>query len=344
MPLPDWPFAHGRPSQSATIRRSPDDFRVAEVLGFKCSGDGEHDFLYIEKTSTNTEWLSRQLGAFAGVSVKDVGYSGLKDRHAVTRQWFSVPRWNRPEWSMFELDNVTVLDVDRNNKKLRRGAHRSNRFHIILRDFSDKMGQSALSSTRPGRQGAETLSERLQKIQLQGVPNYFGEQRFGRNAGNVELADAWAAGKRLPRQKRSIAISTVRSFLFNEQLAARIRDGSWNTLLDGDVANLDGTNSVFDVDSVNDELQHRCSSMDIHPAAILCGDDTPSGLAPAGFEHWMGALQKARVKSSFRSMRLPVRDLEWRIDNCDLTLDFALIRGSFATAVLREFALVSNAH
>ena len=323
MSLPAWTHAHGAPLFAATIRTTPADFDVTEELGFELSGDGEHDYLYAEKTGTNTEWLSRQLAGFAGVPAKDVGYSGLKDRHAITRQWFSVPRWNQPDWAALDVEGVLILEVQRHAKKLRRGAHSANWFRIVLR-----------GELPPNNE----LEQRLALIRELGVPNYFGPQRFGRNGANIELANAWSSGKRLPRHKRSIAISSARSFLFNEQLHARVGDGTWNRIQSGDVANLDGSGSIFDVDEVDDALISRCTEMDIHPAGILWGDGTASEDAPSGHEDWLRALSKARVKPAHRSLRLKVMDLEWQIDDEALTLRFGLSRGSFATSVLREIA------
>jgi len=325
MSLPAWARAYGSPLFAATIRATPADFDVTEELGFELSGDGEHDYLYVEKTGTNTEWLARQLAGFADVPAKDVGYSGLKDRHAVTRQWFSVPRWNQPDWTAFEVDDVSILEVNRNARKLRRGAHRSNRFRIVMR------------GTLPD---SAALEQRLVSIRVSGVPNYFGSQRFGRGGGNVELADSWAAGKRLPRHKRSIAISSARSFMFNELLAARVDDESWNKLVAGDVANLDGTGSVFDVEDADDELRERCAGLDIHPTELLWGDGSAEEAAPPGHDNWLRALSKARVKPLRRSRRIRVIDLRWQFDDDALTLIFGLTRGAFATSVLREIAEV----
>jgi len=322
MSLPDWARAHGSPLFAATIRSTPAEFDVSEELGFDCSGDGEHDYLFVEKTATNTEWLARQLAGFADVPARDVGYSGLKDRHAVTRQWFSVPRWNQADWTAFDVDGVKILDVNRNARKLRRGAHRSNRFRIVLRGSIPD---------------ADTVRARLQTIKTTGVPNYFGEQRFGRGGGNVELANAWAAGKRLARHKRSIAISSARSYLFNELLAVRVADSSWNKILAGDVANLDGTGSVFDVEESDDKLCERCDLLDIHPTGVLWGDGSARGDAPSGHEDWLTALSNARVQAARRSLRLRVRDLEWQLDNDVLTLEFALC------PVLREVANIAAA-
>jgi tRNA pseudouridine13 synthase len=303
---------------AAAIRTSPADFQVSEHLGWDFTADGEHDYLWLQKTSANTEWVARQLARHAGVPARDVGYAGLKDRHAVTTQWFSVPRWHAPDWSALEVEGVKVLEVQRHNRKLRRGAHKANTFRIVLR--GEDIGSNA-----------EALDERLTHIGERGVPNYFGEQRFGRDGGNVELAEAWAKGKRLPRHKRSLAISTIRSLLFNEQLDARVRAATWNTLLPGDKANLDGTGSVFDVDEVDDGLRTRVDAMDIHPAGILAGEN--SGL---GSDAWRAALDKARVEEGWRAFRLVVRDLDWSAEPGAVTVSFSLGRGAFATSVLRE--------
>ena len=318
MVLPDWARAHGTPLFAARIRSTPADFDVTEVLGWALSGDGEHDYLWIEKTGANTEWAARQLARYAGVPPKDVGYAGLKDRHAITRQWFSVPRWHQPDWSALDVAGVHILDVARHSKKLRRGAHKGNRFRIVLR------GEDL-------EQHADALAQRMAVIREQGVPNYFGAQRFGIDGGNLALADAWAAGKRLPRHKRSLVISTIRSFLFNEALDARVRDATWNRLLPGDKANLDGTGSLFDVVEVDEELERRCAELDIHPAGTLAGEGSS-----AGPDAWHEALDRARVEPGARSFRVKAEGLEQTIAGGAVVLSFALSRGSFATSVLRE--------
>jgi tRNA pseudouridine13 synthase len=330
MSLPDWPRAHGQPLITAVLRHQKEDFDVTEELGFELSGDGEHDFLFVEKVGVNTEWLARQLASFAAVPAKDVGYSGLKDRHAVTRQWFSVPRWNQPDWTTLEVDGVRLLELGRNARKLRRGTHKSNYFKIILRSLGD--GNSVMDS----------VHERLRVISEKGVPNYFGEQRFGRGGGNVALANQWASGRRLPRHKRSIAISSARSYLFNELLAARIADNSWDMLVAGDVANLDGSGSIFDVTVLDDELRERCRNLDIHPTALMWGDGIAAESAPTGHDDWLLALAKARVQPARRSLRLKVIDLQWRVDKDSLTLCFGLTRGAFATSVVRELANITE--
>ena len=315
--LPDWLRAHGAPLFKAQIRSRPEDFRVTEDLGWELSGDGEHDYLFIEKTGANTEWVAKQLAHYADVPAKDVGFSGLKDRHAITRQWFSVPRWHSPDWSQFAVEGVHVVSLERHLRKLRRGAHRSNAFTIVLR-CADVIDVNA-------------VTPRMRRIIESGVPNYFGEQRFGRNAGNLRLAESWAEGKRLPRDKRSMAISTIRSYVFNSALSARVAQSTWNHLVPGDKANLEGSGSVFDVTKVDAELHARCEAMDIHPAGILVGDG--SACQP---DHWQKALEKARVKEDSRRLRLKVHDLSCDIGDTEMTLSFSLGRGAYATSVLRE--------
>ena len=323
MSLPDWARAYQLPLTAATIRSTPADFDVTEELGYEFDGEGEHDYLYVEKIGTNTEWLSRQLASFAGVPARDVGYSGLKDRNAVTRQWFSVPRWNSPDWDDVSVEGATVLDVQRHSKKLRRGAHKANHFKIVLRPSKQtEKGSDPFSVP---------FSEKLRLISAQGVPNYYGEQRFGREGANVRLADDWAAGKRLPRHKRSIVISSARSFLFNEYLHDRVLNGTWDQILPGDIANLDGTGSVFNVDEVDAEIKRRCDEMDLHPAAKLAGEGSM-----CGHDSWQRAFDKGRVKPGSRSLRLNVRDLSAEVAEDRLELAFTLGRGAFATSVLRE--------
>jgi tRNA pseudouridine13 synthase len=189
---------------------------------------------------------------------------------------------------------------------------------------------------------SEALKERLQIIATAGVPNYFGEQRFGRAGANIALADAWSGGKRLPRHKRSIAISTARSFLFNKVLDVRVREKSWNQLVPGDVANLDGSGSVFSVDEPDDDLKRRCDELDVHPTGLLWGEGAPISEMFSDHEKWLAALTKARVKPANRSLRLRITDFNWSMVDGSLELEFSLGRGAYATAVLREIAVLQN--
>jgi tRNA pseudouridine13 synthase len=305
--LPDWARALGPPLFSARIRCSPQDFVVTELLEIEFSNDGEHDWLWIEKTGANTAWVAGQLARHAGLKERDVGYAGLKDRHAVTRQWFSVrrPSGEGTDWDAFEAEGVEVLEQHRHQRKLKRGAHKGNAFRIAVR--SDDVDAHR-----------DSLTERMQTIAEQGVPNYFGSQRFGRDGANIELGRSVVAGRRVSRHKRSIGISALRSLEFNNELSARIDAGTWNLMQPGEKANLDGTGSVFDVEEVTTDIERRCAELDIHPVGML-----------PGFEN-------IRVEAGQRPLRMRVSNLSWEIDKDVLWLEFSLGRGSYATSVLRE--------
>ncbi len=309
--IPDWARAWGAPLFAGRIRTAPEDFVVNEQIEIEFAGEGEHDWLLIEKTGANTAWVAGQLAKHACIPERDVGYAGLKDRHAATTQWFSAKREirNPTDWSALDAEGVRILDAQVHNRKLKRGMHRGNAFRIVVR--SDEAG--ALH---------DEIDARLHLIAEKGVPNYFGEQRFGRDGRNVELGRAVLDGKRLPRNKRSIGISALRSFEFNKMLDARVRDGTWNRLLPDDRANLDGTGSHFDVGRLTPELEQRCRELDIHPTGAL------------------PAFESIRVEASNRPLRMRVADLGWQFDDQALRLEFTLGRGSYATAVLREIASI----
>lgn len=207
------PRGHGAPLGHAVLKSRPEDFEVTERLGFPLDGTGEHVCLLVEKRGQNTAWVAEQLATFAGVRHFDVSYAGRKDRHAVTRQWFSVwlPGGDAPDWDQLSLDGVAVLEVTRHGKKLRRGCHAGNRFRVVLRDMID----------------SPDVADRLGRIARDGFPNYFGEQRFGRGGGNLERASALLSGDARPDRKKDLYLSAARSYLFNAELAQRVSDGTW---------------------------------------------------------------------------------------------------------------------
>lgn len=327
------PHAYGGPVISGRLRAQPADFRVEEILGFEPSGEGEHAFLLVEKTGANTEWVARQLAAAAGVLPMAVGYAGLKDRHAVTRQTFTVQLPGRvdPEWSAASIPGVSVLASTRHNRKLKRGAHRGNRFRILLREVR---GDRAVAESR------------LATIRAGGVPNYFGEQRFGRGGQNVALAHALFAGQRMPRPQRSIALSAARSEMFNGVVAVRVANANWNRALEGEVWMLDGTHAIFGPEAWNEDLGRRLAALDIHPTGPLWGRGelrsagAVRALELAAIEAYptlTSGLERAGLEQERRALRLAVGDFgsEWEGDDC-LVLEFHLGAGAFATTVLRE--------
>jgi tRNA pseudouridine13 synthase len=327
------PFAHGGPLLAGKLRTEPEDFFVDEVLGFEPSGAGEHAFVRIEKTGANTEWVARRLAEKAGVAAVAIGYSGLKDRHAVTRQSFSVhlPGRADPDWSALAIPGVRVLSATRHERKLKRGSHRGNRFRIRVRDVDGSR---------------DVAEQRIDAIRTRGVPNYFGEQRFGREDGNIARARELFAGRRLPRAEAGFALSAARSLLFNAVLAERVGEGNWDRALDGEVWMLAGTHSIFGPEPLTDELARRLAAFDIDPTGPLwgAGELRTSGRvreieqhAIASFGDLADGLAKAGLVQQRRALRLPVGGLkhEYEYDG-SLVLEFELSAGSFATVVLRE--------
>ena len=327
------PRAYGAPPLTAELRRTPEDFRVDEILGYDADGEGEHALLWVEKRDANTDWVARELARFAGAPPLNVGYAGLKDRHAVTRQAFTVQLAGKPDpdWSAFPHAEVKVLASTRHKRKLKRGALRGNRFVLVMRDV----------------QGDKTRAEEiLQAIVARGVPNYFGEQRFGREGGNVAQARAMFAGRRVDRDKRSILLSAARSHIFNNVLAARVERDVWDKPLDGDIWSLAGSRSWFGPEPFDDTLAARLAQGDIHPSGPLWGQGEPPTTSAAGdLERHIAAahtdltngLAAARMEQERRPLRLMLKDLRWRwLDDETLELAFELPAGAYATVVARE--------
>lgn len=329
------PRAHGGALGCATLRAHPTDFVVDEVLGFVPEGSGGHAWLEVRKTGRNTPEVATALARHAGVPGRDVGFSGLKDRHAVTTQWFSVGLEGRPEpdWTALQAEGVEVLAVTRHPRKLRRGTHRGNRFRIRLRAVDVPL---------------EVLRQRLAVIAGRGVPNYFGPQRFGRDGGNVAAARRMLAGevRVRDRQRRGMYLSAARSLLFNRALARRVADGTWDRPLPGDVMALEGSRSLFRATPDDPDLATRAAAGDIHPTGPLWGEGgmTPEGvaatveraaLAPCAW--WREALERARLEMDRRALRLAVRDATLvGEDDGVVVVTFELTTGAYATTVVDE--------
>ncbi len=332
-------YANSEPSLSGVIRTHFSDFKVDEKFAFAATGEGEHALLHIKKQDTNTDWLSRQISDLAGVRKVDVSYAGLKDRHAVTTQWFSVwlPGKPDPDWSQLNSDNVEILETIRHNRKLRRGSLRGNQFTLIIREVEGD---------------ASDLEQRMEVIQQEGVPNYFGDQRFGIDGQNLEKAKIMFAGKRVKdRFKRSIYLSAARSAMFNDVLSQRVEMDKWSNGLAGDVMLLDNSHSYFLASEIDDEIIRRLQEHDIHPSGPLWGrgellsKDTVAQLEselPGKFEIFDLGLRNARLDQERRSLRLSVNDLQWNFDrqNRLLEISFFLPAGGYATSVLREIIKV----
>ncbi len=331
--LPDWSRLSGVPETTGIIRSELEDFRVEELPLITPAGEGSHLWLEIEKRDANTDWVAKALARLAGVPARDIGYAGMKDRRGVTSQWFSVAlqEAGNSDWQEWEIPGAAILAAHRHQRKLKRGALRGNRFHLVVRRLEG---------------GTGGLEDRLQRVKAQGVPNYFGPQRFGHGGRNVGQGVRWLEhGGRLPRNKRSIYLSAVRSFLFNEVLSRRVDLGNWNRIIDGDVASLDGSHSTFPCSMPDPELSRRCDEFDIHPSGPLPGRGRPAVSGESAeieesvlnpYEALVRGLEKAGLEAARRPLRLVPGAMCWELAGKDLSLGFELPPGAYATTVLRE--------
>lgn len=326
---------------AALFKSHDDDFQVDEVLGFNPSGDGEHCLLWIEKRGRNTNDVATDLAERLGMRRRLVSHCGLKDKHAVTRQWFSIHLPGKPSPSAedFDIDGVRVLSVTRNLRKLQRGAHDANQFTIRLRDFGV---------------AKDAVSQRWNDMATRGVPNYFGPQRFGHNGANVDRAVKMFAGENEVRDRalRGILISAARSFLFNAVVAVRVSDGTWDTPLSGEVFGFANNRSLVLPDNLHGDEGQRFVDGDLELTAPLWGqgdlqsEDETERLEQTVVQHkaqLATGLQQLNLRQERRVMRLKPTNsqLTWETDS-QLVLRFQLPKGTYATTMLRELADLSS--
>jgi len=330
--LPEFEYLYGKPEVTGFIKQEAADFVVIEDLGFELTGEGEHIFISIRKEGENTQYVARALAKAAGVADKHVSYAGLKDRHAITEQWFGIhmPGKETPDFSVVETDQIKVLKIVRHNKKLRTGALKGNQFTLKLTDLSSTDG----------------LVARLENIKTTGVPNYFGEQRFGQNGNNIIRAKEMFAGKKIKdRNKRSFYISAARSLLFNQVVSERIRQGKWQTAMPGDCLILQGSNSFFAEETLTDDIVERVALGSLQLSAPLVGKGNSSAMSDAlAFEQdiigqypqLLDGLIAAGLRQERKVLMLRPQNFSYELTGNSLTVSFYLPSGCFATSVVRE--------
>lgn len=332
--------AYGDTPLRGSIRMQAQDFCVEEIPRYAPSGCGEHLYLEIQKTNTNTEWVARQLARLTGLTSREVSYAGLKDRRAITRQWFSIHLPGKPDPDLSSLcsEQVQILQQHRHDKKLQRGNLLGNRFTINVHVQAGSPMQ---------------WQDRLQMLQQQGFPNYFGEQRFGRNAENVRRAQAWIMGEVKVKQRhlRSLYLSALRSLCFNAVLSQRIRDATWNQILLGEVVMLQASHSVFVQTSADPSIDARLKQGDLHPTGPMPGAGEPLCQAQAKLveqqvlqvhQTLIGGLVRQGVQQSRRALRVWIPDLQWTMPTPhQLQLRFTLPAGAYATALLTELMSIA---
>ena len=290
------------PTINGCIKTLPDEFVVDEILPFEPAGTGEHVYIEIEKTGANTGWVAYQLASFLEVRDLDVNYAGRKDRHGVTTQWFScyLPTGTDVDWMRFSVEGVVVKSMTWHRSKLRRGQLQCNVFRIKVRH--GKLTES---------QGCD-LVERLEQLSDQGLPNYFGPQRFGREGHNLILADQLLRKGERVRGNRGMLISAARSWLFNGFLARHLEQGDGLEVAQGPLIG---------------------KSRDPQPGEEYF-DETEQA--------WAAGLRKLGAKVGTRDLIVRPDEMSWSTAEDALFLQFRLPPGSYATSLLRELFLVKD--
>lgn len=318
---------------SGRLKAQNSDFRVDELMPVALSGEGEHLWLKIEKNGSNTDWVAQQLAKYAGLKSMAVSYAGMKDRHAVATQWFSLhlPGVDDPDFSQLQNDEFRILEQQRHDRKLKRGALSGNRFSLRITELQGDTSE---------------LESRLQQIRQNGVPNYYGEQRFGRDMGNLAKAEKMFRGelKKLKKPQRGLYLSAARSWIFNQLLSARIEQGSWLIPMSGDVFMLNGKSACF-AEALSNDISQRLQAGEIHITGCLWGEGESMASGEVGelenhiaqqYKLFADGLEAARLKQERRALRLMPENMSWELQGDILQINFDLPAGAFATMVLRE--------
>ncbi|MGH1471159.1 MAG: tRNA pseudouridine(13) synthase TruD [Cellvibrionaceae bacterium] len=317
----DFAYAYGTPTSTAFYRVEIDDFSVRENLGFTPEGEGEHLYVHVKKRNQNTQWVAKEIAKFVGVSPRDVGFCGLKDRFAETSQWFSIytPKKKAVDWSQFLIEGVSVITSTRHAFKLKPGMHEFNHFSITLRNIEYN----------------DDLQIRLEKIK-EGVPNYFGDQRFGIDGNNLLQAESLLIRRQPIKNKklRGLIISAARSYLFNTVLSKRVESENWKTSISGEPekfssAPMWGRGRPLSFDQ----------ALEFESESLASLNELANGL-----EH-VGLKQERRQLVCIPQTLTYSKEKNDQINSNfkeSLTLTFSLPPGQYATSVLREIALIEN--
>src|SRR5262245_56630100 len=324
------------PGVGGRIRQAPEEFEVEEIPAYEPCGSGDHLFLWIEKRSVGAEYFTRQIAQRLGIGPGEVGTAGLKDRHAETRQYASVPASVEPRLGQLDGDGIRLLRFARHQNKLRPGHLRGNRFRILIRD-TDASNQ-------------EALARAIERIRAHGLPNYYGDQRFGKGGETAEWGMMLLRGERLPRRPtpflRKLALSAAQCWLFTDYLAQRLTDGLMRRVLHGDVMAKWPAGGMFTSDSVESD-QPRLESREIvpagpmfgrkmFPAAALAAERESDVLVRANLTIDQFAGHGKLLQGTRRHNLVYIDDLTATWEPDGLRLSFSLPAGSYATVLLRE--------
>jgi tRNA pseudouridine13 synthase len=324
------------PGIGGVMRATDDDFIVDEEPAYSASGSGDHVFVRIEKRGLNTAQAVHAIAKALRIRERDIGVAGMKDRHAVTRQWISLPPPTTPEAVLaLSLPDVRILDATRHGHKLRTGHVRANRFILRVRGVSELAGERAAA-----------ILERLARPP--GAPNWYGEQRFGKYGDNAEKGRALLRGEHRSgdRKMDRFFVSALQSELFNAWLVARMTDGLYARVLDGDVLHKVGGGMFTCEDATVDEPRLVSGELVVTGPMFGTKMRAPTGAAAEREAQILAAAGLARedfakvaqiAEGTRRDASIAVRESAIRtLDDGGLELSFALPAGAYATAVMRE--------
>ena len=325
------------PKQTALLKAECADFVVKENLGYSMAGEGEFVAVRVRKTDANTLFVGEKLAQFAGISARNMSYAGLKDRRAVTEQWFSLqmPGKTTPDFGDFQLEGIEILEVTRHNRKIRTGSLNGNYFDILLRNAME----------------TDDLKVRLENLSKFGFPNYFTEQRFGRDGHNLTQALRWAKGEIQvkDRKKGSFYLSAARSEVFNLVVSERLKQGVANRVLPNDIVQLSGSHSWFVADEKEDlnVLQLRLEQGDLQLTAPLIGETAQPACSLENdivqqHQDIVNLMKQERLKPARRPLLMKPKDFNWQFEETGLRLKFYLPAGSYATALVRELVNIEE--
>jgi tRNA pseudouridine13 synthase len=323
------------PGTGGTFTPSPEDFEVEELPLYEPCGEGEHLYLRVEKTGLSTRELVRRAMTAFGADEADVGYAGLKDKHARTVQTLSVRGAAEADAALLEGEGVRVLGARRHRNKLRVGHLAGNRFRVLVRGAGEEAAD-----------GARQVLERLAAL---GLPNYYGEQRFGARGDTADLGRAvLRRGTRAAGSywKAKLAVSALQADLFNAYLEARMGRGAYGRVLVGDVLQKAETGGLFTcADAASDQARHDRFEISV-TGPIFGHEMRPAEGEPGGWE--AGTLAAAGLTledfrragrlapGTRRALRAPVRDVAIEERAGALALSFTLPSGSYATVLIDE--------
>jgi len=326
------------PGIGGALRTTPEDFYVDEEPAYPPKGEGEHVFVRIEKRGLTTQMAVERIAKALDVKARDIGVAGMKDRHAVTRQWLSLPPPTQPDAvQALALEDLAIIEVARHPHKLRTGHVRGNRFRLRVRGVADNAVDKA-----------QAILARL--AQAPGAPNWYGEQRFGRDGDNAARGRAIVNGEGFPRDRKlaRLLVSALQSEMFNQWLVARMADGLYATVLAGDVLHKVGGGMFTCEDPATDTP--RLQAGEIVLTGPMFGDSmraAPDGspaaereaaiLSAAGLARDSFTAVRAIAEGTRRDATIAVADPSvTAIDNAGIEVSFSLPGGAYATAVMRE--------